>query len=91
MYNAMYRIYRHLQSFWYYVLGSDCVCVCAGGWQWQYSELTRQDNFPEVPAQHFCFQTRVKYFFTYFDPESIFLANENKYFAGDLTDISAKK
>ena len=35
---------------------------------------------------------KIKYiFFGYFDPERIFLDNENKYFWGELTDISAKK
>ena len=32
-----------------------------------------------------------KLFFGYFDPENTLSDNENKYFWGDLTDISAKK
>ena len=32
-----------------------------------------------------------KMFIGYFDPENMFLDNENKYFWGELTDNSAKK
>ena len=33
-------------------------------------------------SQCFCFQNQIKYFFGYFDPENIFLDNENNYFSG---------
>ena len=32
-----------------------------------------------------------KLFFGYFDPENIFIDNENNFFRGELTDNSAKK
>ena len=41
----------------------------------------------EAADQCFCFQN----FIGYFDPETYFLDSENKYFWGELTDISAKK
>ena len=37
------------------------------------------------------FKIKTKMLFGYFDPENIFLDNENNRFLGDLTDVSVKK